>query len=64
MAELKFRKVKALPETLEPDTVYFVKKGSAVEIRVSNNNGTASHKVTSGEEDIHPFMLLGAGGVD
>lgn len=64
MSELKFRKVNALPVTLEPDTVYFVKNGSSLEIQVSNNTGTAALKVTSGEEDIHPFLLMGAGGVD
>jgi hypothetical protein len=64
MAELKFRKVNALPVTLEPDTVYFVKSGNTVAIHVSNNDGTAALAVASGEQDIHPFMTMGAGDVD
>lgn len=64
MSTIKFAKVTALPETLNPDTMYIVKSNGVCEIYVTDANGLAADKVAGDvavvSPEIHPFMLLGA----
>jgi len=62
MTTLKFEKrLNNLPGTLAADTMYMVKKGSNIEMYVSDSTGTvASPVVAPNSSGIHPFLLLGA----
>lgn len=60
MATLRVEKVNnALPSTLQPNTLYFVKTGNTVVTYISDGTGSQAHKV-SGEDQPHSFLLMGA----
>ena len=65
MSTVKFSKrIDALPTTLTPNTLYFIKKGNRVQTYMSDSQGTEALPVGgSSEQSIEPFLLMGVGHV-
>lgn len=63
MSEVKFsKKLDELPETLAPNTMYFIKKGKKVLTYLTNSQGTEAHQIGgSSGNSIEPFLLMGVG---
>ena len=63
MSELKFRKVNALPGTLDPDTLYLVKDAVAgfAQLFVSDVTGASVRRLPT-KEDIEDWITTGGGG--
>lgn len=63
MATLRIEKVDgSLPGVLTPDTLYFVKIGSAITVYISDSTGSSAYATSSGASDageLHPFLLMG-----
>lgn len=65
MTVLRIEKVlNALPGSLSPDTLYFVKDGSTVDTYITDSSGSTAFKTsgsdTGNEDQLDPFLLMGA----
>lgn len=66
MATLKIHKVlSSLPGTLDPNSVYFVRVGSGIDVYVTDTTGLIAYKhndTTGGGGTDNSFKLAGLGG--
>lgn len=61
MATLRIEKLlSALPGTLTPDTLYFIKNtDGTVETFITDASGTEAFNTSNNEDQLDPFLLMG-----
>lgn len=60
---MNIEKVTELPQTLTPNTLYFVRSGDGFDIMLSNSAGTAAYPQNQPvvESGVDQFLLMGVG---